>query len=178
MIYYLLYIMLLSTPEPKPAKCDIFKAKDYWLSPSRERLVCRVLPTVVKESQKHNLDPDLVLALITVESNWKREAVSPADACGLTQVIPKYTGQITKRYSCDQLKNPYVSIKAGTKILKWWIDYHKGDVTRGLCGYNAGFRCGIKRKKPSKGGMRYAKKVLTQKQNIKRDYNELVNSLR
>ena len=142
--------------------CLIFSSgpPDFWLSEHRQQLVCKQAPTVISESVKNNIDPSLLLALITVESNWKRTAVSSANACGLTQVIPKYTGQITKKYTCNQLKNPKTSIKAGAKILSWWIKYHNGDITRGLCGYNAGFRCGKKRKRPSKGGMRYAKKVL------------------
>lgn len=142
--------------------CLIFSSgpPDFWLSEHRQKLVCEQATTVIEESAKNDIDPSLLLALITVESNWKRTAVSNANACGLTQIIPKYTGSITKRYTCEQLKNPKTSIKAGAKILRWWIKYHNGNITSALCGYNAGFRCGKDRKRPSKGGMRYAKKVL------------------
>ena len=149
--------------------CLIFASgpPNFWLSEHRQDLICKQAPTVIEESEKNNLDPSLLLALITVESNWKRTAVSSANACGLTQVIPKYTGRITKKYTCNQLKRPKTSIQAGAKILRWWIDYHDGDVTRGLCGYNAGFRCGKKRKRPIKGGIRYARKVLKMQKTIK-----------
>tara|TARA_B100000927_G_scaffold218145_1_gene178298 strand:+ start:95 stop:592 length:498 start_codon:yes stop_codon:yes gene_type:complete len=142
--------------------CLIFSSgpPDFWLSEHRQELICKQASTVISESVKNDIDPSLLLALITVESNWNRNVVSSANACGLTQVIPKYTGQITKKYTCNQLKDPKTSIKAGVKILNWWIKYHDGNITSALCGYNAGFRCGKDRKRPSRGGMRYAKKVL------------------
>ena len=150
--------------------CLIFASgpPDFWLSEYRQALVCKQASTVIEESAKNDVDPSLLLALITVESNWKRTAVSSANACGLTQVIPKYTGNITKRYTCEQLKRPKTSIKAGAKILAWWIKYHSGNITSALCGYNAGFRCGKDRKRPSKGGMRYARKVLKMQKTIKK----------
>ena len=150
--------------------CLIFASgpPDFWLSEYRQDLVCKQASTVIEESAKNDVDPSLLLALITVESNWKRTAVSSANACGLTQVIPKYTGNITKRYTCEQLKHPKTSIKVGAKILAWWIKYHNGNITSALCGYNAGFRCGKNRKRPSKGGMRYARKVLKMQKTIKK----------
>ena len=186
MMFYNFLIILLLSPVQKE-KCDIFKEKDYWLSKSREALVCSMMPIVDEQAEKNKIDPDLILALINVESNWNRKVVSSANACGLTQVIPRYTGKITKKYTCAQLKNPRTSIVAGTKILRWWINWHTENqpkkkyteeeiLKRALCSYNAGFRCGPTRA-PIRGGMRYAKKVLEQKQKIKRDYNELVNSL-
>ena len=147
---------------------------DFYLSKSRQRLVCKSAPQVIKEARAVDIEPSLVLALITVESNWKRTAVSRANACGLTQVIPKYTGRITKKYSCDQLKVPRNSIYVGIKTLKFWINHHDGNVSRGLCGYNAGFRC--RGKKPNKYGMRYARKVLaTQKMIDKMTEQQRVN---
>lgn len=147
--------------------CIVFSSQAFYLSDYRKKTVCKNSSTVVQESKKNNLDPFLLAALIYTESGWKKTAVSYAGACGLTQVLPKYTGQITKKYTCNQLKNPRDSIKAGAKILRWWIDYHKGNIKQGLCGYNAGFRCSYKKnkkgkivKRPNKHGMRYAKKVL------------------
>ena len=181
-----LFILLLSSPQVQ--KCDVFKKQDYWMSKSKEALACSVMPVIEEQAAKYEFDPDLILALISVESNWNRKVVSTANACGLTQVIPKYTGKITKKYTCEQLKNPRISIKAGSRILRWWVDWHTVNqppkkytdleiLKRALCSYNAGFRCGPK-SRPLRAGMRYAKKVLSQKQKIKRDYNELVNRLK
>lgn len=122
------------------------------------------------------------MSMIFVESGWKKTAVSKANACGLTQVLPRYTGKITKKFTCDQLKDPKVSIMVGARTLRWWIDYHKNSltekqkaemspggfkkyyITRGLCGYNAGFRCSGK--KPNSNGIRYANKVLRLKKRL------------
>lgn len=176
-----LYILIfLLFPTKSVSICEVFKQQDFWLSASRESRVCRWMPTVIKSAKDNGLEPSLLAAMITVESGWNHKVVSRADACGLTQVIPRYTGKITRKYTCDQLKNPYTSIKAGAKILRWWIDFHKGDISRGLCSYNAGFRCSYVRnkkgriiKRPNKHGMRYSKKVLRQKQKIERVYNEM-----
>ena len=141
--------------------CLVFStagAPDFYLSKSRKKLACKSANQIVEESNLADIDPSLVMALITVESNWKKTAISKAKACGLTQVIPKYTGKITKKYNCKQLQIPSNSIYVGIKTLKYWVNWHKGDIARGLCAYNAGYRCGGKR--PNKHGMRYARKVL------------------
>ena len=123
---------------------------------------CKHSRQVVKASSKYKLDPYLLTALIKVESNWKPHVVSPAGACGLTQVISKYS-----KYNCEQLKNPKTSIWEGAKKLNYWIyKYGKGDVKTGLCGYNAGFRC--KGRSAIKSGLTYARKVVTMSNRLKR----------
>ena len=147
--------------------CLTLSEPDFYLNKKRHKNVCQFAGQVYKESKKNNIDPILLMAVIYRESGWKKTVVSPAGACGLTQVIPKYTGKyspVKKKYSCKQLKNPKISISAGARILKWWIKYHKGDVRRGLCGYSSGFRC--KGKRPLKAGMRYADRVLKTKRKI------------
>ena len=142
--------------------CLVFASgpPDFYMSKYRQNLACKSASQIIQESQKVAIDPSLVMALITVESNWKSTAVSKANASGHTQVIPKYTGKITKKHTCEQLKVPKNSIHVGIKTLKYWIDYHKGNVSRGLCSYNAGYRCSYKKKqgkiikRPNKYGMR------------------------
>ena len=137
---------------------------DFYMSDYRKNLACNSSEQIIKEANGANLEPTLIVALIFVESNWKKTVVSSANACGLTQVIPKYTGKITKKHTCDQLKVPKNSIHVGIKTLKFWVDHHKGDISRGLCGYNAGYRC--HGKKPNRLGMRYARKILKVKSKI------------
>ena len=123
---------------------------------------CKHSRQVVEASSKYKLDPYLLTALIQVESNWKSHVVSPAGACGLTQVVHKYS-----KYNCKQLKNPKISIWEGAKKLNYWIyKYGKGNVKIGLCGYNAGFRC--KGKSAIKSGLTYAKKVVRISNRLKR----------
>ena len=148
--------------------CLVFASgpPDFYLSKSRKNLVCTSSAQVIKEARAVDIDPSLVMALIMVESNWKRTAVSSANACGLTQVLPRYTGKITKKHTCKQLQVPKNSIYVGIKTLKFWINHHKGNVSRGLCAYNAGYRCGGKN--PSRYGMRYTRKVLKAQKMINR----------
>ena len=145
------------------------------LPTTRAELACKMMPYLVEQSTQNKIRPTLLLAMIYVESGWKKTIVSPAKACGLTQVIAKYTGgkaSGSKKYTCSQLKNPKISIKVGSRILNYWIyKYAKGNERIGLCGYNAGFRC--KGKKPNKKGMYYAKKVHRVEKNIITTVNKL-----
>jgi len=121
----------------------------------RAKYACTHTKQVVKECKKHKLDPIVFVSLISVESNWRPHVVSYANACGLTQVIPKWS----RGWTCKQLKNPKTSIKVGSRILGYWLHkYAKGNYYTALCGYNAGFRC--KGKNPIKHGKQYAKKVM------------------
>ena len=121
------------------------------------RRACRWEPTLQKAAKQHRIDPDLLGALVVVESRWKPWAVSSANACGLTQVIPKWTGGVAsgrRKWTCKALKQPANSLSTGARILAWWIQHRKGDIREGLCGYNAGFRtC-------KRAGSRYARVVL------------------
>ena len=135
----------------------------------RKQLACNSIEQIRKEAKKYKLSPALIAALIYVESGWKRTAVSPKGACGLTQVLPKYTGgRLTgKKYSCRELKNPRTSIRVGVRILNFWInDYGRGNLRVGLCGYSSGYRC--KGRYPLRNGMRYARKVLALKKRIEK----------
>lgn len=128
----------------------------------RDGIACRHLPDVIEASRENNIRPAIILALIFRESTWNPKAVSAAGACGLMQIIPRYTGDENTgvlKLTCEELLDPKINIWAGTKTLAYWINsYGKGDMLVGLCGYNAGFRC--KGKDRSKPGTRYAKDIL------------------
>tara|TARA_R110000765_G_scaffold392211_1_gene485347 strand:- start:77 stop:604 length:528 start_codon:yes stop_codon:yes gene_type:complete len=138
---------------------------------------CDNMQTIVKESEKNDLDPALVIALIYVESRFNDKVVSKSNACGLTQVLPKYTKKYSdksRNLTCDELKDPTISINTGTRILNYWIyKYARGNIKTGLCGYNAGFRC--KGDNKSKKGISYSKKVLIYQRKIKRRYKKILN---
>jgi len=154
--------------------------KKIWLSSKTVKRACKYQPTIEKQARIHDLDPDILNALIYTESGWQPWIVSSANACGLTQVIPKWTGSEAsgrRKWTCEQLKKPWIAIPVGARILRWWVDHHTRKIeTRrpkaknkkaialreALCGYNAGFR-GCKR-----AGNRYAKKVLRIRELLKR----------
>ena len=130
-----------------------------------QKIMCQNASQIERSAAENGLDPYTLVALVYVESGWTPSAVSSAGACGLTQVLPKYSAGYRNRFgrklTCKDLKNPKTSIKRGAKILAWWVKYHDGNLDRALCSYNAGFRCKTtkKRKAPHPAGMRYSRKV-------------------
>ena len=108
----------------------------------QEKTINKLAPTIIQESKANNLEPELVAAVIQVESSWYPRAESSAGACGLMQVIPKWNPKKDgSLYTCEELKDPETSIKAGTKALRWWMDRAKDDIPLALCAYNAGYTC-------------------------------------
>ena len=117
--------------------CIIIKtALTGMISPYQQKVACRNAGYIVQQSEKRDIDPLIVASVIYVESSFSPRVVSKAGACGLMQVLPKYS-----RYSCEQLKNPRTGIKDGIRALNWWLSWTKGDMDKSLCGYNAGTKC-------------------------------------
>ena len=143
------------------------------LNPIQQRNVCRYEEDIIQTANKYNLEPELVAGLMFVESAYYPNAVSHANACGLMQVIPKWTGGPAtggKKYTCEQLKNPRTSIRVGTKSLNWTINSSaKGNLDQGLCFYNAGTIC---RKETFYKNLYYVKLVKKIRDRIKRVYEE------
>lgn len=134
------------------------------LSVPNHNFACKYIPLIIKESKKNKIDPITFISLIHVESRWNPRVKSKAGACGLTQVIPRYSYVKT---TCKKLKNPKKSILIGIKILARWIHkYGKGNEKIGLCGYSSGRRC--RGKNPLKQGMNYAVRILRLKKKIYR----------
>lgn len=136
-------------------------------------LVCKKSHRLVSKSLEMNMDPFVVYALIYHESRWKNDAVSKAGACGLTQVMPRWTGEMTggMEYSCDDLLVPRNSIRAGLHALDYWLMRAKGDIERGLCAYNAGNRC-LATNHP--GRSNYSRMVLRTAGRLQGDWNRVV----
>lgn len=82
------------------------------------------------------IDPQLVLAVIQVESAYHTDAVSPKDAAGLMQLIP----DTASRFGVHNVFDPSENIRGGVKYLRWLLSYFEGNVTLALAGYNAGER--------------------------------------
>ena len=127
---------------------------------------CKHMDTVVEVSEEYNLNPIILTALIHIESRWSPRAKSRAGACGLTQVIPKFSRKFGY-VGCRMLKRrPKLAIRKGGQILSYWIrTYGKGDILKGLCAYNAGYRCSGKN--ANKRGIAYAKKIVDYSRNIR-----------
>ena len=101
-------------------------------------------PSLVhRYSQNRNLDPSLLFALILEESRYQVQAVSPAGARGLMQVMPQTGRRIAKelkihRFSEEQLFDPAVNIRLGSWYFARMLEEFGGKVHLALAAYNAG----------------------------------------
>ena len=93
-----------------------------------------LLRQIHHEARKADLHPELVLAVIDVESNFDRFAISKAGAQGLMQVMPFWLKEIGKPR--DSLFNVRTNLRMGCTILKYYLKKEKGDLTRALARYN------------------------------------------
>jgi soluble lytic murein transglycosylase-like protein len=114
-----------------------------WLAEMSRKLASRFpdetarnefLATVHYEAVRAGLDPQLVLGVIHHESNFRKYAVSVADARGFMQVMPFWVRLIgTPDQNLFQLR---VNLRYGCTILRHYLDVENGDVYRALGRYN------------------------------------------
>ena len=134
---------------------DHFDAQ-VWLTDMSARLAAQVadpeeridiLKRVHQEATRAELPPELVLAVIDVESNFDRFAISVADARGLMQIMPFWLDEIGR--PGDNLLHVGTNLRYGCTILKYYLDMENGDLLRALGRYNG-----------SLGRAKYPNKVL------------------
>ncbi len=118
-------------------------AAEVWLTDMSNRLKktipdadyrLELLKTIHAESVRAGLEPELVLAVIQVESNFDRFAISPAGARGLMQIMPFWIKELG--HPDDNLFIPQMNLRYGTTILKYYLDKEKGQISKALARYN------------------------------------------
>ena len=136
-----------------PSFVDRFDA-EVWLTDMSSRLArqmpdpeerIELLRLVHLEANRVELPPELILAVIDVESNFDRFAISVAGARGLMQVMPFWKDEIGR--PGDNLMHTSTNLRYGCTILRHYYDKENGDLRRALGRYNGSLG---KRKYPNK----------------------------
>ncbi len=89
---------------------------------------------VKKMAPDYRVAPQLVLAIMAVESNFDAGAVSPKNAMGLMQLVP----DTAARFNVKDAYDPKQNIRGGLAYLRWLLAYFEGDLTLVAAAYNAG----------------------------------------
>ena len=105
------------------------------------------LRLVHQEAKRADLQPELVLAVIQVESAFDRFALSYVGAQGYMQVMPFWKNEIGRPE--DNLMDTATNLRYGCTILRHYIDREKGNVSNALARYNGSY-----------GKIKYPEKVL------------------
>lgn len=130
---------LVTTP---PSPDQIWAARQ-WMTQMEPRLARFVrdealrgemLTRIYHEARLAGLSPEIVLALIQVESAFQPEAVSSAGAVGLMQIMPFWIRELGR--SADDLMDPWLNLRYGCTILAHYLAVERGDLTRALARYN------------------------------------------
>jgi soluble lytic murein transglycosylase-like protein len=93
------------------------------------------LQTVWYESKRAGLETSLVLGLITVESNFRKYAVSPVGARGYMQIMPFWM-RVIGDGDAGKLFHMQTNIRFGCVILRHYLDRENGNLFMGLGRYN------------------------------------------
>ena len=151
LLKHLAQTMAVDVDEP-----DRFDA-EVWLTATDAKLVRfiddhderhDVLRAVYRESRRHALDADLVLAVMHVESAFDRYAISKVGAQGLMQVMPFWRVEIGRPQ--DNLTQIDTNVRYGTAILAHYLDIANGDLVDALGRYNG-----------SRGRLKYPERVVS-----------------
>lgn len=117
---------------------------EVWLTDMSQRLETQVpdanerldiLRNVHRNATRAHVPPELVLAVIDVESNFDRFAISASSALGLMQVMPFWVPQLGYKDK-NELFRIETNTLLGCLILKYYLDMERGDLVKGLARYN------------------------------------------
>ena len=99
---------------------------------------------IVKMAEKYNLEPQLIAAVIRVESNYKLGQASPKGAIGLMQLMPSTAKWAVEKANLEPvteeqlLHNVQANIELGAWYLRYLVDLYDKELIVALAAYNAG----------------------------------------
>lgn len=114
---------------------DMSSRLQRWVPDDQQRL--DLLRLVHAEASRARLSPELVLAVIEVESRFDRFAISSAGALGLMQVMPFWLKELGR--PDDNLFDVQTNLRYGCTILRHYLDREKGSLIPALARYNGSY---------------------------------------
>jgi soluble lytic murein transglycosylase-like protein len=114
---------------------DMSGRLEQFVEDPKERL--ELLRAVHREASRAGLKPDLVLALIEIESRFDNYAISRAGAQGLMQVMPFWKKEIGR--PADNLTDVNTNLSYGCRILQFYLKKEKGSLMHALARYNGSY---------------------------------------
>jgi len=124
--------VVINAPQPAPVVVAPTSVS-VGFAPDPKR-VQSVEPVIQKVAQETAVSPQLLHAVIEVESGYDPKAVSRKGAQGLMQLTPQTAQRFGVRNAFDPLEN----VRGGALYLKWLLEFFDGDLRLALAGYNAG----------------------------------------
>ena len=93
-----------------------------------------LLSAIHAEASRFELDPDLVMSLIEIESGFDSYAISRSGAQGLMQVMSFWKNELGRPE--DNLTDVMTNLRYGCAILAYYLDMESGDIEPALARYN------------------------------------------
>ncbi|MDU1346843.1 MAG: lytic transglycosylase domain-containing protein [Eikenella corrodens] len=137
-IWFALLLLFISYPALSDGVSNCLKG--FSNTPDCRRMIANYwqhAPAIERIARQEGVEPELLKALIAYESRYNHQAVSPAQASGLTQVMP--TTALGMHVHPSSLFIPEVSIRTGARYLRQMYNQF-GRLDLALAAYNAGPR--------------------------------------
>lgn len=127
MLALMITITFLYSPDVS-AGCQVLSKS------SLEKKAKRYKKTIRSASAKYGVNEDLIKAVITVESCFRRKARGTSGEKGLMQLMPA----TARRFKVKRRYNAWENVHGGTKYLSYLLKRYRGDTQRAIAAYNAG----------------------------------------
>lgn len=104
----------------------------------------RYKDTIYKYASVYDIEPEVVCAIINIESGFNSNAVSKVGAIGLMQLMPDTASEIAQKlnidnYTVEMLYSPEINIRFGCFYLRYLLNMYDGNMINAVSSYNAGF---------------------------------------